>query len=34
VASGKAYFYVTTAVTSSGAESAKSNEVRAAIPTP
>jgi hypothetical protein len=34
VASGKTYFYVTTAVTSSGAESSKSNEVRAMIPTP
>jgi len=34
VASGRTYFYVTTAVTSSGSESAKSNEVRAVIPTP
>ena len=34
VASGKTYFYVTTAVASSGSESVKSNEVRAAIPTP
>jgi hypothetical protein len=34
VASGKTYFYVTTAVTSSGVESVKSNEVRATIPTP
>ena len=34
VASGATYFYVTTAVNSSGTESTKSNEVRAAIPTP
>jgi len=34
VASGRTYFYVTTAVTSSGSESPKSNEVRATIPTP
>jgi hypothetical protein len=34
VASGKTYFYVTTAVDSSGGESSKSNEVRAVIPTP
>jgi Abnormal spindle-like microcephaly-assoc'd, ASPM-SPD-2-Hydin len=34
ISSGKTYFYVTTAVSSSGAESIKSNEVRAAIPTP
>jgi fibronectin type 3 domain-containing protein len=34
VKSGTAYFYVTTAVNSSGAESAKSNEVRVQIPTP
>ena len=33
VSSGKTYFYVTTAVNSSG-ESVKSNEVRAVIPTP
>lgn len=34
VQSGKTYFYVTTAVNSSGVESVKSNEVKAAIPTP
>ena len=34
VQSGQAYFYVTTAVDSKGAESVFSNEVRAAIPTP
>ncbi|HEU0047594.1 MAG TPA: choice-of-anchor D domain-containing protein [Nitrososphaera sp.] len=34
IASGKTYFYVTTAVSSKGAESVKSNEVRAAVPTP
>jgi len=34
VKSGTSYFYVTTAVDSSGAESSKSNEVRAVIPTP
>jgi fibronectin type 3 domain-containing protein len=34
VKSGSTYFYVTTAVNSSGAESIKSNEVRTAIPTP
>jgi len=34
VKSGSTYFYVTTAVNSSGAESIKSNEVRATIPTP
>jgi len=34
VKSGTSYFYVTTAVNSSGMESSKSNEVRAMIPTP
>jgi len=34
VKSGSTYYYVTTAVNSSGAESTKSNEVRTAIPTP
>lgn len=34
VKSGSTYFYVTTAVNSAGAESTKSNEVRATIPTP
>jgi len=34
VQSGSTYFYVTTAVSSAGVESAKSNEVRAPIPTP
>ena len=34
VASGSTYFYVTTAVNSSGIESANSNEVKAIIPTP
>jgi fibronectin type 3 domain-containing protein len=34
VKSGSTYFYVTTAVNSSGTESGKSNEVRAIIPTP
>jgi len=34
VKSGSTYFYVTTALNSSGAESIKSNEVRAAVPTP
>ena len=34
VKSGSAYFYVTTAVNSTGVESSKSNEVRAVIPTP
>ena len=34
VKSGATYFYVTTAVNSSGAESSKSNEVKTAIPTP
>ncbi|HEY6181176.1 MAG TPA: choice-of-anchor D domain-containing protein [Terriglobales bacterium] len=34
VKSGSTYYYVTTAMNSSGAESIKSNEVRTAIPTP
>ena len=34
VTSGSTYYYVTTAVNSSGTESIKSNEVRAVIPTP
>jgi len=34
VQSGSTYFYVTTAVNSTGTESSKSNEVRAIIPTP
>jgi hypothetical protein len=34
VKSGSTYYYVTTAVNSSGSESVKSNEVRTAIPTP
>jgi hypothetical protein len=34
VTAGQTYFYVTTAVDSSGAESAHSNEVQAAIPSP
>ena len=34
VTSGQTYFYVTTAVDSTGAESSHSNEVQAAIPTP
>jgi hypothetical protein len=34
VQSGSTYYYVTTAVSSSGAESIKSNEVRTVIPTP
>jgi hypothetical protein len=34
VKSGSTYFYVTTAVNSSGSESIKSNEVRTVIPTP
>jgi len=34
VKSGSTYYYVTTAVSSSGAESIKSNEVKTAIPTP
>lgn len=34
VTSGQTYFYVTTAVDSTGAESAHSNEVQAAIPSP
>ncbi len=34
VASGQTYFYVTTAVDSTGAESAHSNEVQAIIPSP
>jgi len=34
VKSGSTYYYVTTAVNSSGVESVKSNEVRTAIPTP
>ena len=34
VRSGSTYYYVSTAINSSGAESVKSNEVRTAIPTP
>jgi hypothetical protein len=34
VASGKTYFYVTSAVNSSSIESAKSNEAKAVVPTP
>ena len=34
VSSGKSYYYVTTAVSSGGAESIKSNEVRAIVPSP
>jgi fibronectin type 3 domain-containing protein len=34
VSSGQTYYYVTTAVDSSGDESSYSNEVKAVIPTP